>query len=144
LPSPTVALRYFNVYGPHQDPKSPYAAAVAIFTEKARRGDAIRIFGDGEQTRDFVFVADVVRANILAAEQGSGLYNVACGSRITVNDLARTIIGRSGSRSAIEYAPPRAGDVRHSRGNAERLRGLGWSPHRPPRSGPRPHLRRIA
>lgn len=125
---PTVALRYFNVYGPHQDPKSPYAAAVAIFTEKARRGDAIRIFGDGEQTRDFVFVADVVRANILAAEQGSGLYNVACGSRITVNDLARTIIGRSGSRSAIEYAPPRAGDVRHSRGNAERLRGLGWSP----------------
>jgi UDP-glucose 4-epimerase len=125
---PTVALRYFNVYGPRQDPKSPYAAAVAIFAEKARSGQPITIFGDGDQTRDFVFVGDVVAANILAAEKGTGVYNVACGGRITVNDLAREIIALSGRTVPINYAPERAGDVRHSRGSSERLQALGWSP----------------
>jgi UDP-glucose 4-epimerase len=125
---PTVSLRYFNVYGARQDPRSAYAAAVAIFAERALRGQPVRIFDDGEQTRDFVHVSDIVAANLLAAERGSGVYNVACGTRITVNDLARQIIKLSGSPSVIEYAPPRAGDVKHSRGDAARLRALGWAP----------------
>jgi UDP-glucose 4-epimerase len=125
---PTVALRYFNVYGPRQDPKSPYAAAVAIFSEKAKAGLPLKIYGDGEQTRDFVFVGDLVAANILAAEKATGLYNVACGGRITVNDLAREIVAIAGSPSTIEYAPERAGDVKHSRGSNEKLQALGWAP----------------
>jgi UDP-glucose 4-epimerase len=125
---PTIAFRYFNVYGPRQDPKSPYAAAVAIFSERALAGQPLRVFDDGEQTRDFVYVGDVVAANLLGATTGSGLFNVACGSRITVNDLARKIIAAAGSRSPIEYAPPRPGDVRHSRGCSERLQALGWKP----------------
>jgi len=127
---PTVSLRYFNVYGPRQDPKSPYAAAIAIFSEKARRNEPIRIFDDGEQTRDFVFVEDIVAANILAAEHpdARGVYNVACGGRITVNDLARRIVALSASASPIEHLPPRPGDVRHSRGDATRLAALGWKP----------------
>jgi UDP-glucose 4-epimerase len=125
---PTAALRFFNVYGPRQDPKSPYAAAVAIFAERARANQPVRIFDDGEQTRDFIFVRDVVEALLLAAEKGSGVMNVACGTRITVNDLAKKIIEISGSTSQIEYAAPRPGDVRHSRGDASRLRALGWEP----------------
>jgi UDP-glucose 4-epimerase len=125
---PTTVLRYFNVYGPRQDPKSAYAAAVAIFSDRARRNAPLTIYGDGEQTRDFVFVEDVVAANLLAARQGSGTYNVACGTRLTVNDLARQIIQTANSTSQIEYAAPRAGDVKHSRGDSERLRALGWRP----------------
>lgn len=125
---PSVALRYFNVYGPRQDPGSAYAAAVAIFAERARRGEPLHIHGDGEQTRDFVFVEDVAAANLLAAERGDGLYNVACGTRITVNDLARMIINLSGSSSQIQHGPERAGDIRHSRGSSERIQALGWSP----------------
>lgn len=125
---PTVTLRYFNVYGPRQDPNSPYAAAVAIFAARARDNQPITIFGDGEQTRDFVFVEDVARANILAAESGTGLYNVACGGRITINDLAREIVSLSGSSSPIEHHPPRAGDIRFSCGDATRLGALGWKP----------------
>jgi len=132
---PTMCLRYFNVYGPRQDPKSPYAAAVAIFTDRARAHAPITIFGDGEQTRDFVFVDDVVAANLLAAEKGSGVANVACGGRITITDLARQIIAQTGSRSAIEFKPPRAGDVKHSRGASERLRALGWEPRVPLEEG---------
>lgn len=127
---PTVSLRYFNVYGPRQDPKSPYAAAIAIFSDCARRGAPIGIFDDGEQTRDFVFVEDIVAANMLAAEHpdARGVYNVACNARITVNDLARRIVALSASASRIEHKPARAGDVRHSRGDATRLMALGWKP----------------
>lgn len=124
----TVALRYFNVYGPRQDPNSPYAAAVAIFSDRALSGEPLVIFGDGEQTRDFIYVGDVVGANLLAAEKGSGVYNVASGTRITVNDLAREIISAAASKSEIKHAPPRAGDVLHSRGDVTRLKGLGWRP----------------
>lgn len=125
---PTVSLRYFNVYGPGQDPDSPYAAAIAIFTRRALAAAPMVIFGDGEQTRDFVFVGDVVQANLLGAAQGSGVYNVACGSRITIADLAGQIRAAAGSSSEIRFADPRPGDVLHSRGDAGRLRGLGWSP----------------
>ncbi len=127
---PTVALRYFNVYGPGQDPESPYAAAIAIFSAKARAGQPLVVFDDGEQTRDFIFVEDVVAANILAAEhpEARGVYNAACNSRITVNELAKRIVELSGSTSTIEHRPPRAGDVRHSRGDSTRLMTLGWKP----------------
>lgn len=125
---PTVSLRYFNVYGPRQDPDSPYAAAIAIFTRRALAHEPLIIFGDGGQTRDFIYVEDVVRANLLAAERGEGVMNVACGERITVNALARRIVEMSGSRSEIRHEAQRPGDVRHSRGDATRLRQLGWAP----------------
>ncbi len=125
---PTACLRNFNVYGPRQDPNSPYAAAIAIFSERVRRNLPLTIYGDGEQTRDFVYIDDVVRANLLAAEKGGGVYNVACGTRITVNDLARQVIETARSTSTIEYAAERPGDVRHSRGNTDRIHALGWKP----------------
>ncbi|MCC5877983.1 MAG: NAD-dependent epimerase/dehydratase family protein [Candidatus Sumerlaeia bacterium] len=124
----TVSLRYFNVYGPRQDPNSPYAAAIAIFSRNAREGTPLKIFGDGSQTRDFVFVEDVVAANLLAAEKGAGVYNVSTGEIITINDLAEKIRECAGSSSPIEHLPPRPGDIMHSRGDATRLRALGWKP----------------
>ena len=125
---PTAVLRSFNVFGPRQDPKSPYAAAVAIFADKARTGAPLRIFGDGQQTRDFIFVEDVVRANWTAAQNGNGTCNVATGEKITVRALAEKIIRLCGSNSIIEHAEKRAGDVLHSRGDATRLRTFGWAP----------------
>ncbi len=132
---PTATLRYFNVFGPGQDPNSAYAAAIAIFSQKARKNEDLTIYGDGEQTRDFVFVEDVVQANIIAATQGEGLYNVACNSRITINDLAKEIISLSNSKSEIKYAQERKGDIKHSRGKSDRLVELGWKPATPLREG---------
>ena len=109
-----VSLRYFNVFGPRQDPKSQYAAAVPIFIDKALKNEDITIFGDGEQTRDFIYVKDIAQANLLAAEKGGDLFNVAWGQKITVNDLAKTIIKLTGSASKIIYLPERAGDIKHS------------------------------
>lgn len=123
-----VNLRFFNVYGPRQDPKSPYAAAIAAFCDRARAGRPLTIFGDGTQTRDFVYVEDIAAANILAAERGTGTYNVATGSSVTIRDVAETIAREAGKGSPVEYAPPRAGDVMHSCGDASRLRELGWEP----------------
>lgn len=125
---PTVSLRYFNVYGPRQDPESPYAAAIAIFSRLARENKPLIVFGDGGQTRDFIFVEDVVRANLLAAERGQGVMNVACGERITVNSLVEKILRMANSQSEVLHKGERPGDVRHSRGDAGRLRSLGWEP----------------
>ena len=108
------SLRYFNVFGPRQDPKSQYAAAVPIFIDKAKKGEDITIYGDGEQTRDFIFVKDIVQANLLAADKGGDVFNVAWGQRITINDLAKNIIEITGSKSKILYLPERAGDIKHS------------------------------
>ncbi len=124
----TVSLRYFNVFGPRQDPSSPYAAAISIFTAKAIVGEPLVIYGDGEQTRDFIYVDDVVSANLLAAQRGEGVYNVATGRRITINELALTIREIAGSKSPVLHATERPGDVRHSRGSIERLTALGWKP----------------
>ncbi len=89
----TVSLRYFNVFGPYQDPRSEYTAAVPAFIEKAIRNEPITIFGDGQQTRDFIYVKDVVAANAFFAlkSQATGVFNVACGRQITITDLALTI-----------------------------------------------------
>ncbi|MEI8206933.1 MAG: NAD-dependent epimerase/dehydratase family protein, partial [Kiritimatiellales bacterium] len=90
----TGVMRYFNVFGPRQDPKSAYAAAVPIFIDKAAKNETITIFGDGEQTRDFIYVKDIVAANVFLAMNNTapGFYNVAYGGRLTVNDLAKKII----------------------------------------------------
>ena len=126
----TAVLRYFNVFGPRQDPRSPYAAAVPIFVHRAVKHEPITIYGDGEQTRDFVFVKDVVAANAHLAMRPdlSGVYNVACGGRITINDLARTIVRLTGSRSSVQHAPERAGDIKHSLASIDRLRATGFRP----------------
>lgn len=130
---PAVSLRYFNVFGPRQDPRSVYAAAVPIFIERAMRGDAITIFGDGEQTRDFVYVEDVCAANMLAAtSSGAGrgeVFNVGQGGVITIRELAETVKRITGSSSEIAHAPERAGDIRHSRASIAAIRGaLGFEP----------------
>jgi len=124
----TACLRYFNVFGPRQNPRGPYAAAVPIFIESALAGVPLTIFGDGEQTRDFVSVKDVVAANVhFATTPGlTGVFNVARGGRISIQDLAKKIIAITGSRSAITYQPVRAGDVKHSTASVEKLTAAGF------------------
>ncbi len=126
----TVCLRYFNVFGPRQDPKSQYAAAVPIFIDRAVRGDPITIYGDGEQTRDFIYVKDIVEANAYCAVHSkvTGVFNVACGRKITINDLAATICKLTGSESEIKHMPERAGDVKHSLAAIDKLRATGFTP----------------
>lgn len=112
----STSLRYFNVFGPRQDPNSQYAAAIPIFVNKALKNDELIVFGDGEQTRDFVFVKDVVQANVKAAlnDNANGVYNVANGHSITIRQLCELIIKTTGSRSSIKFSEPRAGDIKHS------------------------------
>lgn len=121
---PTTALRFFNVYGPRQDPTSPYSGVISIFTDRARTGKPLTIFGDGEQTRDFVYVGDVVRAIVAGLGDGNSrlVANVGTGGEITVLELARTIVELCGGKSAIEHAPPRAGEILKSRARVDRLR----------------------
>jgi UDP-glucose 4-epimerase len=127
---PTACLRYFNVFGPRQDPGSQYAAAVPIFIERALKNEAITIYGDGEQTRDFIHVKDVASANAFFATQSNetGVFNIAYGSRITINALAKIICQLTGSRSEIRHAPERAGDVKHSCASVDKIRGKGFIP----------------
>src|SRR5262249_7914396 len=112
----TACLRYFNVFGPRQDPKSQYAAALPMFVDHALKKQPLTIFGDGEQTRDFIFVKSVAEANAFFAleSKANGVFNVACGQRTSVAELARIICGLTGSRSEIRYEPERAGDIKHS------------------------------
>ena len=125
-----VSMRYFNVFGPRQDPKSQYAAAIPIFIHKALRNEPIAIFGDGQQTRDFIYVKDIAAANVYLAENEShtGVYNVAYGKRQTINEIAQKIIELTNSASQIEYLSPRAGDVKHSQASIERITEAGFVP----------------
>jgi len=126
----TACLRYFNVFGPRQDPKSQYAAAVPIFIDQAVKNETITIYGDGEQTRDFILVKDIAAANAYFATRSgeTGVFNVAYGQRITINELARTICRLTGSQSKIQYAPERPGDVKHSMAAIDKLRAAGFVP----------------
>ncbi len=130
----TVSLRYFNVYGPRQDPYSEYSAVIPLFATKALRGERPTIFGDGEQSRDFIFVEDVVRANLLAADSKDAAgeaMNVACGVGTTVNGLLAAVNEVLGTRIEARYVPPRPGDILHSTAaitKAERL--IGFTPGR--------------
>jgi UDP-glucose 4-epimerase len=123
-----VSLRYFNVFGPRQDPRSPYAAVIPIFIDRALAGRDLIIFGDGGQTRDFIAVADVAAANQFALTAPPGVYNVGCGGRITVNDLATKIIDLTGSSSRIVHEPARPGDIYHSQADVTRITAAGFSP----------------
>lgn len=124
----TACLRYFNVFGPRQDPASQYAAAIPIFIAKALAGESITIHGDGEQTRDFVYVKEVVAANAYMAEHRelTGVYNVGYGRKITINTLAKRIIELTGSDATIEHGPERPGDVKHSLAAIDKLMGAGF------------------
>lgn len=129
----TVCLRYFNVFGPRQNPKSQYAAVVPAFIVKFLHGEAPVIDGDGEQSRDFTFVANVVHANLLACtaprEAAGEVFNIACGEQISVNALAETICQILGTDVRAQHGPTRQGDVKHSRADiskAQRL--LGFEP----------------
>ncbi|MGE4274864.1 MAG: SDR family oxidoreductase [Candidatus Methanomethylophilaceae archaeon] len=133
---PVVALRYFNVYGPRQDPESMYAAAIPRIISRFLDAQPPIVYGDGEQTRDFIFVGDVVRANLLAMRsQATGVYNVGCGQAISINDLVGVIGEILGSDLRAEHQPPRLGDVRHSRADISRIASLGFSPAHDLRSG---------
>jgi UDP-glucose 4-epimerase len=126
----TASLRYFNVFGPRQDPNSQYAAAVPIFIERAVKNLPITIYGDGQQTRDFVYVKDIVAANIFFAtqSQATGVFNVGYGKSTTIKALAETIVALAGSKSEIKHAPERAGDVKHSLAAVEKLHAAGFVP----------------
>ena len=137
-----ISLRYFNVFGPRQSPTSAYAAAVPIFIDRALKNQPIIIYGDGEQTRDFVYVKDIVQANFLAAgfsqklDQGleqklesKRVFNVASGEVTTVNNLVNLILKITGSHSKVEYLPERPGDIKHSRGDNQKIKKiLGFQP----------------
>lgn len=130
----TVSLRYFNVFGPRQDPHSQYSAVIPKFVNMISSGQPPRIFGDGEQSRDFTYVANVVHANLLACEKGleelpGEVFNIACGKRITINMLIQQINQILGTDISADYTDPRAGDVKHSLANIGKARQfLGYEP----------------
>jgi nucleoside-diphosphate-sugar epimerase len=129
----TVSLRYFNVYGPRQDPSSPYSGVLSLFMTAILNRQAPTVFGDGEQSRDFTFVEDVVALNIKAAEASSEvsgqMYNAGNGGRITLNEAWALLEKIEGVRIAPKYGQPRAGDVRDSQGDTTRAcRDLGHDP----------------
>ncbi len=129
----TISLRYFNVFGPRQDPTSQYAAAIPLFTTAILEGRSPTVFGDGEQSRDFTYVENVVRANLLAAEAPGeavgGTFNVACGERVTVNQVIAAINRLLEKNIPSIFAPPRPGDVRHSDADISLARRLlGYEP----------------
>jgi UDP-glucose 4-epimerase len=127
---PTACLRYFNVFGPRQNPASQYAAAVPIFIERALKNEPICIHGDGGQTRDFVYVKDVVAANVFfaAVSPATGVFNVGRGGRVSISALASSIVSLVGSRSQVAHGQERPGDVRHSMANIEKLKQAGFHP----------------
>lgn len=128
---PSIGLRYFNVFGPRQDPQGPYAAVIPRFIQWCLEGKPLQIYGDGTVERDFTYVYNVVEANMKAVERGlekgSRVYNVGCGYATTINALAEKIlklyseIDGQQSRSVIQYCPPRPGDIKRSTASIERI-----------------------
>jgi UDP-glucose 4-epimerase len=120
---PTTGLRFFNVYGPRQDPRSPYSGVISVFAGRAKTGQTIGVHGDGDQTRDFVYVADVVRhliAAMASSTREARVFNVCTGKALSILDLARAVMDAAGSRLDITHGPARAGDIRESVGNPAR------------------------
>jgi nucleoside-diphosphate-sugar epimerase len=128
----TVCLRYFNVYGPRQDPSSPYSGVISIFADKLKNKETPTIFGDGEQTRDFVFVSDIVEANMKAVttETGTGqYYNIATGKKITLNQLLETLCEIYNIEFNVNYENVRKGDIKESYAAVEKANSiLKWNP----------------
>ncbi len=126
-----VGLRYFNVFGPRQDPSSPYSGVLSIFCQAAITGQGVTIYGDGRQTRDFLFVSDVAAANLAAAvmqwREGAEVFNVGRGEATNLCEMARMMEDVAGRPLPITHAPPRPGDIRHSVAGVETaVRELGW------------------
>ncbi len=147
-----VALRYSNVYGPRQDPHGE-AGVVAIFGRAILSDEPITVFGDGEQTRDYVYVGDVVAANMLASDLplepvGTALderaYNVGTARETSVNALAEEIMGAGGREVPVRHAAERPGELRHSSLEIDKLKALGWTPATPLAEGLRRTLDHIA
>lgn len=126
----TVCLRYFNVYGPRQDPDSPYAAVIPLFFQSAFAGESPVIFGDGEQSRDFTYVMDVAEANIQAAgSNATGVFNLGNSKRVTINELANRIIELVGNTAVKPvYRETRAGDILHSLADISKAQSFGYNP----------------
>ncbi|KAF5414812.1 MAG: UDP-glucose 4-epimerase [Candidatus Methanophagaceae archaeon] len=126
----TVALRYFNVYGPKQDPHSDYAAVIPKFVSRVLRDEPPVIYGDGQQTRDFTFVKDVVTANIRAMKSAAtGVFNIASGNRITIQELAELVMKLMGKDMGVILEEPRKGDVLHSLADVSKAKaGFGYEP----------------
>ncbi len=121
-----VSLRYFNIFGPRQDPSSPYSGVISIFAERMAKGQSPIIYGDGTQTRDFTYIANAVAANLAAMRHPQPLegavYNVGTGRRISLLDLVAAMNNTLGTDIRPEFRPPRAGDVRDSQASLERIR----------------------
>jgi len=126
----SVGMRYFNVYGPRQDPKSPYAGVISKFADGLEGASPLRVFGDGSQTRDFIYVGDVARANVLAL-QGDvvGVLNVGTGTSVTLLELIEAMKEAFDKPAMVRHEPPATGDIAHSATNPARLKQtLGWQP----------------
>lgn len=134
---PTVCLRYFNVFGPRQDPYSEYSAVIPRFITRLLNNKPPIIYGDGEQARDFTYVSDVVQANILAMERNTrGVFNIAYGNRISVRELASEIMNIAEMKMDPIFEPPRTGDIRNSLADISSARFLlGYEPQYTVRSG---------
>ena len=128
----TVSLRYFNVFGPRQDPSSPYSGVISIFSDYLGQGKQPTVYGDGEQTRDFVYVSDVVEANIKAATSPAAAgkaINIATGGKLSINELLKTVCDLKGQPFKPIYKPGRQGDIKHSRADISAAREyLDWEP----------------
>jgi nucleoside-diphosphate-sugar epimerase len=121
---PTVSLRYFNVFGQRQDPDSQYSAVIPLFVTALTRGQRPTIFGDGEQSRDFTYIDNVVEANLLSCrspERGAMVFNVACGERLSLNTLYARLSDIIGVDLEPNFGPPRAGDVKHSQASIDAI-----------------------
>lgn len=126
---PTVCLRYFNVYGPKQEPNSEYSAVIPRFIQRVLDDKPPLILGDGEQTRDFTFITDVVEANILVAEsQATGIFNIGSGQRISITRLAELIIRLAGNNVKPIHEEPRPGDIKHSLADISKAGSFGYKP----------------
>jgi UDP-glucose 4-epimerase len=129
----TISLRYFNVFGPAQDPHSEYSAVIPKFITAVLAKKPITVYGDGEQSRDFTYVENIVEANLLAADASSGaagnVYNIGCGARVSLNTLIGLVEENIGVKAEVVYAKPKAGDVRHSLADIAQARHvLGYEP----------------
>ncbi len=131
----TVTLRYFNVFGPWQDPASAYAAVIPLFITRALRGEPLPVFGDGTQTRDFTYVDNVVEANLKAAAAevpGGRVYNIAGGAPHSLADVVAALSAFAGRELTVDYRPPRPGDILHSHADVSAAaRELSWRPSVP-------------
>lgn len=128
---PTVALRYFNIFGPNQDPQSQYAAVIPKFITSLLENEPPTVFGDGEQSRDFTYIDNCVQANILAATNDKivgDYFNVACGGQFTLNDLLDKLREIIGTDTKANYVDPRPGDIKHSFATIDKLGEFGYDP----------------